>query len=190
MPVSHVYMWSCSKHGQRDWSGLWSPASSAFQPLPFHWLQILCGGERVEGMRSAYKMNVDKKKRTAIFWLMVFWEMGRCESCGWPETFRTWKVKLCFPSIFCWLGAHVFPSQVRADPRHCSSGGSWDLVLFRVEAGQFLLLFWQIFNSLTEEGLKLLTDFTWVSWLGSVLKNDGIMLIGLNRKSTLDLYLP
>lgn len=48
-------------------------------------------------------------------------------------------------------------------------------------------------NSLTKDvskGLKLHTDFTWISTLESVLKNDGIMFTGWNRKSDLHSYLP
>lgn len=120
-------------------------------------------------------------------------EVGRCGNRSWPKPLGTRKIQLCFPSLLCWLGAHVLSSVVRADPCHRCSEGSRVLFLFSAEAGQFLLSFWQILNSLTKdvsEGLKLLTDFTWISWLDSVLKNDGIMFTGLNRKSSLDSYLP
>lgn len=121
--------------------------------------------------------------------------VGRWGNRSWPKPLSTWITKVCFPSLLCWWGVYVLPSVVRADPRHYHrcSGGSWVLFLFSAEAGQFLLLFWQIFNSLTKdvsEGPKLLTDFSWISWLDSVLKNYGIMLTGLNRKSSLDSYLP
>lgn len=117
MPVSNIYTLSCSKPGLRHWLGLWSLASSPFQPLPFHWLQILCGGERSVGMRSAYgrlQMNVDKEKRTKIFWLMVFWEVGGKEK-RWEGIEVALDQKLSAPARrsfdslpFCGGWVHMF----------------------------------------------------------------------------------
>lgn len=238
---SDVYTQSCFRHGLRHCWELWSPASSAFQPSSFNWLQILCVGERGVGTGSAYgrlQMSMNKEKRTTLLSILcrvckkypvegeqpnlchLSWafpstlsqtilpdgalgsirgregvEVRKFGNGSWPKPLSIWKMKLCSPSLLCWLGAHVLPSEVRADlhHHHCCSGGFCVLFLFSTEAGQFLLSVWQILNSLTKdvsEGRKLLTDFTWISWLDSVLKNDGIMFTGLNRKSSLDSYLP